>query len=224
MRRVTLNRLHGPCNSGGKHDDAPGASLSGGTTYNVTASYSGDSNYISSSGTASGTAQQDFSIAATPSSFTVTAGQSAVATIAITALGGFNGAIAFTPTSCVGLPSAATCSFSPASVSGSGNTVLTVSTSGTVAGLKHRNPFRGYGALLAAFLSAVVVIPSRRRWQGLVTLVAIATLCASCGGGGSGSNSTTTPHPATPSGTYTITVTATSGTTTHSTIVTLTVS
>ena len=83
----------------------------------------------------------DFSISATPSSITVSAGNAANYTTTVAAVGGtFSSAIGF---SCSGLPAAATCAFSPTTVTpgrGSGNTKMTITTtkrhsgSGTPAG------------------------------------------------------------------------------------------
>jgi subtilisin family serine protease len=83
----------------------------------------------------------DFSISATPSSITVSAGNTANYTTTAKAVGGtFNSAIGF---SCSGLPTAATCAFSPTSVTpgaGSANSKMTITTtkrhtgSGTPAG------------------------------------------------------------------------------------------
>src|SRR5205823_2669356 len=68
----------------------------------------------------------DFSIAATPASQSVAIGNGASYTAAITALNGFGGNVSF---SVSGLPTGATASFSPISVTGSGSSVLTVTTS-----------------------------------------------------------------------------------------------
>jgi hypothetical protein len=70
----------------------------------------------------------DFSIAASPGSQTVTAGNNTTYTATITALNGFNGSTTFTVS---GLPSGASGSFSPTSVTGSGSSTLSVSTSGS---------------------------------------------------------------------------------------------
>ena len=70
----------------------------------------------------------DFSITASPASQTVTAGGGTSYTATITALGGFTGTVNF---SVSGLPSGASGSFSPASVTGSGSSTLSVSTSTT---------------------------------------------------------------------------------------------
>lgn len=60
----------------------------------------------------------------------VSAGSSTTSTITVTALNGFSGSVAL---SCSGLPSAARCSFNPASIStGSGSSTLTVTTASSL--------------------------------------------------------------------------------------------
>jgi Glycosyl hydrolases family 39 len=68
----------------------------------------------------------DFTLSASPSSQTVTQGGKTSYTATITAMNGFTGAVTFAAS---GLPSGATASFSPASVTGSGSSTLTISTS-----------------------------------------------------------------------------------------------
>jgi uncharacterized membrane protein len=70
----------------------------------------------------------DFTIAATPASQTVTAGAGASYTATVTGSGGFAGNVAF---SISGLPTGATASFNPTSVTGSGSSTVSVSTSST---------------------------------------------------------------------------------------------
>ena len=70
----------------------------------------------------------DFSITASPASQTVTAGAGTSYTATVTASGGFTGSVAF---SVSGLPSGASASFNPTSVTGSGSSTLSVSTSTT---------------------------------------------------------------------------------------------
>ena len=67
----------------------------------------------------------DFTISASPASQTVNAGNSTTYTVTLSALNGFTGAINLTAT---GLPTGATASFSPSSITGSGTSTLTVST------------------------------------------------------------------------------------------------
>ena len=70
----------------------------------------------------------NFSLTASPASYTVTAGGSATYTVTATAFSGFSGSVAF---SVSGLPSGATASFSPASLTGSGTSTLTITTTGS---------------------------------------------------------------------------------------------
>jgi galactose oxidase-like protein/glyoxal oxidase-like protein len=68
----------------------------------------------------------DFSVTATPSSQNVAQGKSTSYTVNVTPSGGFTGSVSF---SVAGLPSGATSSFAPSSVSGSGSSTLTVNAS-----------------------------------------------------------------------------------------------
>lgn len=68
----------------------------------------------------------DFSVTATPSSQNVAPGKSTSYTVNVTPSGGFTGSVSF---SVAGLPSGATGSFTPSSVSGSGSSTLTVNAS-----------------------------------------------------------------------------------------------
>jgi hypothetical protein len=70
--------------------------------------------------------QPDFSVTATPSSRTVSPGTSTSYSVSVTPSNGFNGNVTFSVT---GLPSGATASFSPSSVTGSGSSTLSVNTS-----------------------------------------------------------------------------------------------
>src|SRR6267142_2649733 len=67
----------------------------------------------------------DFSTSASPSSQTVVAGGNTTYTVNVGALNGFNGPVNF---SASGLPSGASASFNPASVTGSGSSTMTVTT------------------------------------------------------------------------------------------------
>jgi hypothetical protein len=96
------------------------ASLAAGV-HQVTASYSGDGNY---NGSASGALNQQVNSA--PQSQTVTHGGSTTYTVTIAPANGFTGTVKL---SVSGLPSRASGSFNPSSVSGgSGNSTLTIST------------------------------------------------------------------------------------------------
>ena len=75
-----------------------------------------------------GLLQTDFFISATPSSQTVVAGSTTSYTTSIGASDGFSGVVTL---SASGLPAGAIASFSPATVTGSGSSTLTVTTNGT---------------------------------------------------------------------------------------------
>ncbi|HEV2492793.1 MAG TPA: Ig-like domain repeat protein [Terriglobia bacterium] len=93
--------------------------------HNITATYNGDSNYTGSNSNTVSQTVADFSISATPSSPTISRGSSANYTVTVTALNSFSGTVNF---SVSGVPNHSTASFSPTSVSGSGNSTLTVLT------------------------------------------------------------------------------------------------
>jgi hypothetical protein len=149
----------------------------------------------------------DFTLAASPSSLTATPGSSATTTVSVTPANGFNSAVSF---ACSGLPSGASCSFSPATVTppSTTSTTLTVATSTTTAAF-HRN---GNPLIPGAALAGVLCCLSwrKRRNLQLMLLLAVAFagigLVSGCGSGGGGGGSG--PPPPT---SYTVTVTATSG-------------
>ena len=70
-------------------------------------------------------AAPDFAVSATPASNSVTPGSGANYTVNVMSTAGFNGAVSFTIS---GLPSGATASFNPSSVTGSGSSTLSVNT------------------------------------------------------------------------------------------------
>src|SRR5579859_3507959 len=83
-------------------------------------------------GADAGTVQQpDFSLAATPGSQTISAGGSASYTASVSPINSFTGSVALTVS---GLPSGATGSFNPSSISGgTGSSTLSITTNNTVA-------------------------------------------------------------------------------------------
>jgi len=168
-----------------------------------------------------GTAPPDFTISATPATQTVQAGASTSYTVTVKSTGGdFTGAVALTAS---GLPTGATASFAPTSVSpgdGSGNSTLTIQTAGSQTAQSRTS----FWPLATPALALLFLLPMRR-WRkagkgklmllvvGLVSLASALTLMG-CGAGFA---------LVQPSQTYTITITGTSGTDTHSTTVQLTV-
>jgi kumamolisin len=105
-------------------------------TYSITITGSGDSitHTTSVSLTVTAAATPAFTLAASPTSVSVTAGNSGTSTITTTVSGGFSSAIALSAT---GMPTGVTASFSPTSIAapGSGTSTLTLAVaSTTVAG------------------------------------------------------------------------------------------
>jgi hypothetical protein len=162
---------------------------------------------------------QSFSASVSPTSLTVKAGQSGTVTTTVTPQGGFASAVSL---SCSGLPSGASCSFAPASVTPSGaaaSTMLTVTTTTASAAL-HRS---GRPLLPVTALGAVLCClgwKKRRRWPVLLLAVSLIglSLLNGCGGNFSIGGSSTSP-----TSTSTVTVLATSGSQQSSTTFSLTV-
>ena len=230
-----------------------GTLASGTTTYSttnlamgansITAVYGGDSTFSGSTSSAVSVTVQavtpSFTLGDSPGSGTVTAGQSAQTTITVTPANGFNSAVSF---ACSGLPTGATCTFNPTTVTPSGaaaTTMLTIATtaqSGALAwplhpgtGLKSRGTMA-----LAVLFGGLLWVFGRRRpaetWTrlhllGLLLVVAVAATIG-CGGGSKSNNSSSsggTGGTGSQSQSYTVTITATAGSETQTATYALTV-
>jgi uncharacterized protein (TIGR03118 family) len=179
---------------------------------------------ISANPTPSGT--PTFGLSTSTSALTVTDGTSGSATVAIAPTNGFSGTVSL---ACSGLPVAATCSFSPATIAATASApatdVVTIQTTkSTVMGLDRFPKTRAAGITLALLLPfGSLALFRRRKSSGnlLLLLAAIAlipiTFVAGC------SSSSGTLAPSTPVGTTQVTVTATAGTVVQSTVIALTV-
>jgi hypothetical protein len=200
------------------------ASFAAAGIYMVTASYAGDNeNQPSKSSAVSITvAAPDFAVSVSPSTATVTPGQSVTATLTVTPVGGYNHAVNFT---CGALPSEATCTFTPASVSLSNGTAatstLTITTAAPSPAVRRGTP----GAMAGiASLSILFLLCSpmrlRRAAHGRLYLtlsyVFLLTGFLFLSGCGGSSNPSTPTNPGTPAGTQTITVSTSDGTISHS--------
>jgi uncharacterized protein (TIGR03118 family) len=184
-------------------------------------------------------ASGDFSIAATPPTQTISAGQTATFQVTVSGLSGFNSAITL---GCSGQPVNSTCNFSQMSLSpasgGTATAMMTIATNsspymhGQIT-LGNRNG-RTYAMLLPipalALLALLLFGGARverlagRRWvHGLAGTLAfvIATACV-LAAGGCGYNSSTAGN-GTQRGMDTVVITGTSGQLSHSTSVMLTV-
>jgi len=194
-------------------------SLASNGTYTITATYGGDGNYSGSS--ASGPTlpvNTDFSLSLGGPGIGVTSpGQSGTLGLSIVGQSAYSGTINFSASSCSGLPRGATCSFSPASVTGSGSTTITVTTTAPHASARLAG-ITGWTTATGTMAFGIILLggTQRKRWgYALATLVVgLLLFLPACGGGG-GSGGTS--DPGTPIGNYTITLTATSGTLSHTT-------
>lgn len=166
----------------------------------------------------------DFTITASAlSPASVSAGGTSTSTITLTAVGGFNSAVALTCSVSPTSAPAPTCGFSSSSVtptSGGATTTLTISTTaasamlapGVVPGEKHREMFYAVWLLLPAMLFSTAGMGSRKRRKllcGLLAAIAVVgcLFLASC----SSTSKTNTGGKGTPAGQYTVTVTAAAG-------------
>ena len=200
--------------------------LAGGKHY-IVANYSGDSNFATSASQSIEVDIADFSVSDSPSSVTVTAGQSASVTFT------YSGAIDFTKlpgapgtgsvgVSCSGLPQGAQCSFSnavitPTAGSGgttSGSVTVTITTTGpSLQVAANQAPHRPLGnvpplALAGLFAIGLPLIFRKRRTftvlLGLLLLAVVGTLNG-CNGG---STTYSISNPGTVPGTSNVSVTA----------------
>ncbi|HMD10207.1 MAG TPA: TIGR03118 family protein [Candidatus Acidoferrum sp.] len=184
-------------------------------------------------------ATADFSIAASPSTLTIAAGQPAVFTVTLGGLNGFSSAVALT---CSGQPLGSTCNFSPASVSpasgGTATSMMTITTSSSPYNPAVRMAKNSTGGIFASLLPiptlglfGLLVAAKRnrqrlqgRKWfhylTGSLALLIVAGFLLTAGGCGYSANSATN---GTQRGMTTVMITGTSGSLTHSATVTLTV-
>ena len=177
----------------------------------LTAHYAGDPNYkASTSGALSVSVQPDFDISAAAPSITITSpGGSGSLAFTITGDTGYNGTINFTTSSCAGLPREAKCSFSPSSVTGNGQTTLTVSTTAPRSAALASPPWWSTSAIACAGVLVFGTASKRRRMSLLAVLLIAVSVgpIVSCGGGSSSGGG---GDPGTPTGSSTVTVTASS--------------
>jgi hypothetical protein len=173
--------------------------------HSISAVYGGDTNYLAStSGNwAFWIVVPDFYLSAYPGTLNFSSGQTTgLSTINISPVNGFTGTVSF---SCSGLPSGASCIFSPSFVTTNGSSVLTITTTKAQDGrlpVAAENKARKLlwlpaAAMVSTSLFLVIAVPrSWREFLGLCLFVPIALVITvtSCGGSGSGV-STTPPSP-----------------------------
>jgi hypothetical protein len=155
----------------------------------------------------SGTGIAPFTVSATTTTSTVSAGSNATYQLAVASQGGALGtAVQLT---CSGLPSLSTCTFSPATVpSGTTaqNITLTISTTPASSPQHASNRHAGTLALAALSLFGLLLLPRRCSWFWFLPFIVLILGLSGCGGGGV--TSVANSNPGTPSGSYSITVTA----------------
>ncbi len=202
----------------------------------IAAQFNGDSNYPAASGSGledlsvTGT---DFSLIPSLPSVSTVPGVPGIVQIYVLAQSSFAGTVAFSPTSCSGLPKESTCAFSPSSMTAPGYINLTINTTAphSVAAVSKPLPGEFWACSFALPFAALLLVDvRRRRWPTLLSLAVVAVLLlgVGCGGGsGGGGGGGGGSDPGTPTGSYTITVTGTSGSgstaITHTTTFTLVV-
>jgi len=210
----------------------------------LTATYSGDTNYLpgSSSVTVIVTAIPPPGLTITGTTVTVLPGAATnnASTITVTPTGGFTGSVTLTaavtasPAGAEYPPTLSFGSTSPVSIPGTANgtatlTITTTAASSTALVHPERPGVPWYaagGATLACLL--LFGIPARRRsWRAMLGMMALLIAFAggilACGGGGGSNGGGGGGISGTTAGTYTITITGTSGTTTSTGKVTLNV-
>ncbi|GEM_PF-612178 len=131
------------------------SSIALGSTSFTVGGTSGSLSHNSNSATLNVTPPPDFSISATPPSFTVNPGGKATYTVSVSALNGFTGSVNL---SASGLPSGATASFSPASITpGTASTLTVTTTSGVALGSSLFNITGTSGSLSHSTTATLVV-------------------------------------------------------------------
>jgi subtilase family serine protease len=199
-----------------------GSSQIPGGSYNVTASYPGDTTFAASTSAGSALNVQDFTVGPNPLAITVSApGQSGSGTITFGLVGGVTTAPSFT---CSGLPSESTCTFVAASATTETVTIGTTAASSLIEGPLGRGNRIFYATLFPALLG--LLWPAARRKSRARTMISFVVVllmlmlwlpaCSSSSGGGH-------HDPGTPVGQTNVTVTATSSTIAHNITVNLNV-
>ena len=143
-------------------------------------------------------AAPDFTVSVNPTTLTIVAGQSGMATFTVTPENGFNSQVTF---SCTGLPAGAACNFKPPNVTPNGAaipsqlTVTTTAPSAAPPSAAPKSPHQNY-LLLLTLLAAIFMAAAlrRRSMRGLQALAFLGLLILAIGfvscGGGSGNGGT----------------------------------
>ena len=179
----------------------------------------------------------DFAITSTTTNVSVNAGQTADVSVSLDGTNGFNGAVKL---ACSGLPTGASCTFSPANINLSGTNAATVTVAIATAASSTPAPTNPYSAALGGSRMVLAgILPlgllglagfrkRLTRTQGALLLLLLGLLIVGgvtgCGGmkstaPGSTTSGTPTPMPTTSQ----VTINAASGSLAHSVMVNLTI-
>jgi len=209
--------------------------------HNISANYSGDTNYSASSSTVvslvvTTSIAADFGLAASPASLSVAPGASVTSTVTITPVGGLNpSTVALSCSVTPAVTPAATCSLGAIAVAnGNGSATLTITTVGQQAALDRPAGPKGSGMMFAFAIMVPAMLlggaginkENRRKLLGVCLIFLVLSGCAfqvACGGGGGSTTVKTQGNPGTPAGSYTVTVVGKANGTQHSSSVSLTV-
>jgi len=201
-------------------------------TCTVQATQAGNTNYAAATPVNQSFQVTDFTLTSTPTSATITAGQTAAFTLTATPQGSFTSPISF---SCSGLPAMANCTFSPATLTPGNSTVtttLTIATTARTTALvtpplgRRLSPLSAIWLVLPAMLLGMmgVAAPKRRKLLSCCLAFLLVSGCllqSACGGASAGGGS------GTPAGSYTVSVTGSitgaANSSQHTAMVTLTV-
>jgi len=217
----------------------PAGSLTA-TSVTLTATYSGDANYATASGTSNITVNTTVlpGLKVAASDVTVSTGATSgnTSTVTVTPQQGFTGTVTLTaalstqPSGATVLPSLSFAGGSTVAVSGTSavTSVLTVSTTkASTVGSTQPQRIRPWLPVGFVSLGSLLLLHGRlrgaaRRLSALLVLLACVSMLPGCGGASStGSTKVTTPGTST--GSYVVTVTATSGSTSATTTMNLVV-
>jgi subtilase family serine protease len=187
----------------------------------ITAAYSGDSNYLGSSAVVpvTVTGSPTFTLSANPTTILVAApGQSGMTELTITAQNGFSSNGAMTaPPACSGLPPETGCSIALFNLPANGTATvafyfLTTAPSEAVPSTRQQRMFDAWPTtndrlaltlVLCLGITAFILSRMKHRWSAVLTLVALAFLLADAGcGGGGGGGTGSGGNPGTPRGNY----------------------
>jgi trimeric autotransporter adhesin len=182
--------------------------------HSVYAIYSGDANFNTATSSTLAITMADYNLTSVPQTLTLKAGQTGKVVMLLGMVGGFKGTVTFgcSPPS----NAEATCSFSPASLTGGGSTTLqivtTAATTTTTTTTQHARldgPWKVFGGTALATLFCFAAPRRRIGWSRLALFFAALCLTANigCGTGKQATTDPTVTDPGTPLGTQVFTIT-----------------